>query len=134
MSAVQNLSYALVQIAHNFGAVAAVGGSLAAARFHAQDKRNVLAKIALIGLAVQAASGALFGAVSHFYYGRFPDISGIALLALEIKIACVIAGCALLSAVLFMKRMQAHRQLLFVASSLLAVTALAAAAVLRWYS
>lgn len=132
MSAAQNLSYALVQVLHNFGAVAAVGGSLAAARFPAQYR--IPAAIALAGFATQGASGALFGAVSHYYYGRFPDISGVAMLALQIKIACVIAGCALLSASLFATRMSAHRQGLLVTSSLLSMTALVCAALLRWFS
>ena len=132
MSAAQNLSYALVQVLHNFGAVAAAGGSLAAVGF--PERRTRMAKIALAGLATQGASGALFGAVSHYYYGRFPDISGIAMQALEIKIACVIAGCLLLSAWLFTDRIRDYGTSVCTAALLLSTTALAAAAVLRWFS
>src|SRR4030067_857263 len=60
--------------------------------------RYKLAWVMLLGWAVQAASGAGFGAVSFLYYGELPDIHGIAIAALVIKIACA-AGGFLLAAV-----------------------------------
>ncbi len=89
MSATQNLTYAVVQVLHNFGAVATVGGSLAAIRFRDGVTRKKLAALALGGWATQAASGAAFGGVSYYFYNRLPDISGVAADALVIKMrAC----------------------------------------------
>lgn len=136
MSVAQNLSYAIVQVAHNFGALAAVGGSLAAVKFRGVDTRKKLAWLALAGWGTQALSGVAFGAVSYYFYHRLPDIAGIALAALVIKMACVAIGFLLLAAYLFrgadwpVARMNAA----WIASSALAVGALTAAAFLRWFS
>lgn len=136
MSATQNLAYSVVQTVHNFGAVAAVGGTLAAVKFRSIDIRKTLARLALAGLATQAASGAAFGAVSYFFYHRFPDIAGIAILALAIKIFCVIIGFLWLAAYLFQgcNWTAAKTNVMWIALSLLTVTALTAAAFLRWFS
>lgn len=136
MSFTQNLAYSVVQIAHNFGAVAAVGGALGALKFRGVDTRKTLAKIALAGLAIQALSGAAFGAVSYFFYHQFPDIAGIAFAALIIKILCVIAGFLLLTFYLFRSKhwtVTGMNAAWFALSALIA-TALVAAAVLRWFS
>ena len=66
MSVAQNLSYAMVQVVHNFGAVATVGGSLAAIKFRDPHRRKLLARTTLGGWVTQAASGAAFGGVSYF--------------------------------------------------------------------
>lgn len=136
MSATQNLAYSLVQVAHNFGAVAAVGGSLAALRFRSLDTRRNLAKLALAGWGTQGASGAAFGAVSYYYYHQFPDITGIATVALAIKMVCVAIGFLLLATYLFRSGnwTAAKMNAVWIASSALAVTALSAAAFLRWFS
>ena len=136
MSATQNLAYAAIQVAHNFGAVAVAGGSLAAVRFRSMDTRRKLAWLALAGWGTQAVSGAAFGAVSYYFYHRFPDISGVATTALEIKMACVAIGFLLLAAYLFRSNNwgMARMNTLWIASSALAVTALASAAFLRWFS
>lgn len=136
MSATQNLAYALVQVAHNAGAVAAVGGSLAAFKLRSADARRWLGKVVLAGLMVQGLSGAAFGAVSYFFFHHFPDIAGIAIAALAVKIICVILGCLLLAAYLFLgKDWTAGRiNAVWIASSALAATALIAAAFLRWFS
>ena len=54
--------------------------------------RKPLAWVMLVGWAAQAASGGAFGGVSWLYYGRFPDIHGIAVAALLIKMVCAAAG------------------------------------------
>lgn len=136
MSATQNLAYAVVQVAHNFGAVAAVGGSLAALKSRGADTRKGLAKLALAGWGTQAASGAAFGAVSYYFYHQFPDIAGIAVVALVIKMVCAAIGFVLLATYLFRSAnwTTARMNAVWIASSALAVTALSAAAFLRWFS
>jgi len=136
MSVAQNLSYSIVQVAHNFGAVAVVGGSLSAVMFRAVETRKLLAWLVFAGWGTQAFSGATFGAVSYYFYHQFPDISGVALDALIVKIVCVAIGFLLLATYLFgssnwtIGRMNS----VWVTSSMLAITALSAAAVLRWFS
>ena len=80
----ENLAYAVVQVVHNFGAAAVVGGALAARWLAAPDVRRQrqLAWLVLAGWAAQAGSGALFGAISLHYYGQFPDLHGTAVAAL----------------------------------------------------
>ena len=136
MSAAQNLSYSVIQVVHNFGAVATVGGSLIAARLRDEVVRRRLAKLVLTGWVTQAVSGATFGMVSYYYYHQFPDISGIAIDALGIKMVCVTLGMLLLTAYLWQS---AHwtdqgRNKAWTSSSVLAVTAISAAAFLRWFS
>lgn len=144
----QNATYALVQVAHNFGAVAVVGGPLFAlwpARpppaLHA--RRRLLALV-LAGWALQAASGAAFGATSYVWYGALPDIHGPAVVALAVKVGCAIVGF-LLAAVWLRRESPAAAVALHGSDDaagrrgwgwLLAfgATALTAAAVLRWFS
>ena len=134
----QNLAYALTQVAHNFGAVAVAGGAVFArwpAR-QARDTRRRLAWLVLAGWALQAASGAGFGAVSYAYYGRFPDIHGIAVAALLTKMACAAAGLVLGAAYLKLESgwPEARRDAAWTGLAALAAAALAAAAFLRWFS
>lgn len=133
----EDLSYALIQVAHNFGAVAVVGGSAAALWFVTDDVlRRRLAWLAAIGWAVQGASGASFGATSYYYYGEFPDIHGLALAALLIKMACAAAGFVL--AVLYIRSArdwtEQRRRTVWHSIFGLGVVALTAAAFLRWFS
>lgn len=134
----QNLSYAAVQLVHNFGAVAVVGSAIYALGPGSKlaGVHKPLAWIMLGGWAAQAASGAAFGGVSWFYYGRFPDIHGIAVGALLIKLACAAAGILLVTAYLHRGGGWAERarQAIWRALAVLAVTALTAAAFLRWFS
>ena len=85
---------------------------------------------------VSVNSGAGFGAISFAYYGQFPDIHGIALAALYLKIACAVGGIAL--AVLFLRYQAAwpspRSAAVWRGLLVLGVTALAAAAFLRWFS
>lgn len=134
----QNLSYAAVQVVHNFGAATVVGSPLAAltlAREHL-DMQRKLAWLVLAGWVAQLASGAGFGAVSFYNYGKFPDLHGIAVAALAIKVAC--AGLALFL-LLAMIRTGANwtgkgRHRAWHALTGLGATALTAAAFLRWFS
>src|SRR2546428_2787020 len=91
-----SLVYTGVQILHNFGAVAVVG-SPAVAWWFARDNPAAQCRLAwllVIGWAAQGASGAGFGMTSYFLKGQLPEISGVALIALVAKIACVTCGFA----------------------------------------
>ena len=134
----QNLAYALVQLVHNFGAVAVVGGAVAARWLvrdaHATQRR--LAWLVLGGWLAQAASGAGFGAVSYHFYGQFPDIHAIARSALFIKLGCA-AGGVLLAAVSLQRAtgwQPARRASVWTLLLALGVTALSSAAFLRWFA
>ena len=134
----ENLNYALVQLVHNFGAAAVVGFPVLALYISGQAS-SVQRKFAwIVGLswAVQAMSGAGFGVVSYYYYQVFPDLHGVAFTALLIKILCAAGGIYIAAKYLRQsaawtpkQRRNAWRLL-----SLLGVTALAAAAFLRWYA
>lgn len=132
----QSLSYAAIQIVHNFGAVAVVGSAFLALWPGLVGMRKPLAWIMLAGWVAQAASGGAFGGVSWLYYGRFPDIHGIAVAALLIKMACAAAGFMLAAAYIHCgigwseRAQQASWRVL----ASLAATALTAAAFLRWFS
>jgi hypothetical protein len=135
----QNLAYALIQLLHNFGAAAVLGGA-AAARWllatMAIPARRRLAGLVFAGWLLQAASGAGFGAVSYAYYHQLPDLSGIAFAALLLKMTCAASG-ALLAAT-YLARMDrwppARHDAAWSALVALAATALAAAAFLRWFA
>lgn len=134
----QNLSYAVIQVVHNFGAVAVVG-SAACALWLGPGRawmRKPLAWIMLLGWAAQAASGGAFGGVSWLYYGRFPDIHGIAVAALLIKMACAAAGFMLAAAYLYrgIGWSERARQTAWYTLAALAATALTSAAFLRWFA
>ena len=137
MSMAQNTLYAAVQVAHNFGAVAAVGGSAAGWALKDPARRRTLARITAAGWLTQALSGAGFGAVSYAYYHRFPDLGEIPIGALVIKMSCVATALALFAFyILWARRRAGETRATFVwpVSLLLSVTALTAAAVLRWFS
>jgi hypothetical protein len=134
----QDLGYALTQVAHNLGAVGVVAAA-AVASYPALAPRELhrrLAWLALAGWTVQGASGATFGAISYANYGRLPDIHGIAVAALLLKMACAAVGFSLAGLLLARgsgwsdaARQRCSRSLLA-----LALTALTAAAFLRWFS
>ncbi len=129
----QNLAYAIDQVMHNFGAVTVTGGALAGVLIDDAASRRRLAWVVLAGWGTQIASGTLFGLVSYSFYHHFPDISGIAQVALMVKISCAAAGFLLAAA--YLRRMVAWPEkwtwrLLFA----LAVIALSGAAFLRWFS
>lgn len=134
----QSMDYALIQVAHNFGAVAVVSGPLLAL-VRPQPRPDIHRKLAwlvLAGWSVQGVSGGAFGAVSFYFYGHFPDIHGIAIAALLIKIACASSGIVLM--VYYLRRankwsarmMRRAWRRMFT----LGAIALTAAAFLRWFS
>lgn len=134
----QNLAYALVQLAHNFGAVAVTGGAVAGwliERRAAQQPRG-LGWLILAGWGLQAASGAGFGLVSLAYYGHFPDLHGVAVAALAVKLSC--ATVALILGIFVLKFSgdwpTARRRQSWAALVGLAALALSAAAFLRWFA
>jgi len=134
----QNLAYALVQLAHNFGAVAVTGGAVAAWMIHRRDaaQPTALVWLVLAGWTLQAASGAGFGLISFAYYGKFPDLHGVAIVALVVKLSCATAGLVL--SMLLLKFAggwsAARRRDIWSALVGLAATALSAAAFLRWFA
>lgn len=132
----QSLAYALTQVAHNFGAVAVVGGAVFAGRPWTAPPRRGGVWLILGGWLLQAVSGAGFGAISFAYYGQFPDIHGIAVAALSLKVACAIVGIALAIGTLrYAAAWSARRRAAAAAGQiLLGVAALTAAAFLRWFS
>lgn len=134
----ENLYYALTQLIHNFGAAAVLGGAFFA-RWPARATpahAHSIAWLVFAGWAAQAASGATFGIVSYASYGQFPDIHGVAIVALLIKMAST--ATALLLAVWYLTSaagwVDARRDAVWRALLALAATALTAAAFLRWYS
>lgn len=134
----QNLAYALAQIVHNFGAVAVTGGAAAALLLLRAGSAipRWLGGLVLTGWAMQIASGAGFGAISYFYYGRFPDLHGIAVAALGIKMVCAASGLIAAAACVrhAARWSAARRRIVWTVLVTLAATALSAAAFLRWFS
>lgn len=134
----ENLAYTGVQLAHNFGAVA-VAVSAAAAVWLVPDNASLqrkLAKLMAMGWVVQGASGALFGAVSYGFYGKLPDIKGIAIAALAIKIVSAVIGFVLVMG--YLEKAGAwsakQRHATWRVLGVFAFIPLVAAAFLRWFS
>ena len=133
----QNLSYALTQVVHNFGAAAVTGGAVAALWMAPRpEPGRALAWLVLSGWTAQMVSGAAFGAISFYYYGQLPDLSAVALLALEIKLACAVSGFALSIFYLFHAagRTESWHHSAWLILTILAAMALTSAAFLRWFS
>jgi len=134
----QNLIYALIQVIHNFGAVTVVGTAASAlwlVRGNAAVQ-NRLALLAAVAWAIQFASGLLFGITTYYFDHHLPDIHGIAVDALLVKVSCAIAGFVLAVAYVRLnsgwtltRQLLAWRILL-----VLGVIALPSAAFLRWFS
>jgi hypothetical protein len=134
----QNLAYALTQVIHNFGAVAVVGGAATALWLTPRQPvlERSLAWLVALAWVAQIISGVSLGAISFYYYGRFPDISGIATAALAIKITSAVIGFFL--AVFYLLRAarwpDATCRRIWQVLTGLGVIALTAAAFLRWFS
>lgn len=134
------LVYALVQAVHNLGAVAVVASPAVALGSRGRGERaesseRRLAWILLAAWGLQAASGAGFAAASYGLKGALPEVTGVALAALVIKMAATAAGFTLGAALLRVRRLASGRPRA-VAWGLalgLALAALTAAAPLRWY-
>jgi hypothetical protein len=133
----ENLAYALTQVVHNFGAVAVLGGAMFALWPTPRlEYGRTFAWLILIAWGTQIASGGLFGVTSFYYYGETPDLSGIAMAALAIKVAAAITGFLL--AALYLLRGREWSRLsvkrTFRRLAALGAVALTAAAFLRWFS
>lgn len=88
------------------------------------------------GWVAQIVSGTLFGLVSLYFYSQLPDIHGIAIVALIVKIVCAITALVLTALSLRARDLYADRRATITWQILaaLAIVALTAAAFLRWYS
>ncbi len=132
----QSLAYALVELAHNFGAVAVTGGAVAGWMVRRDPPPRALVWLVLAGWSLQAASGAGFGLISLAWYGQFPDLHGVAVVALVVKLGC--ASAALVLSLLLVKFTgtwsAARRTGVWGTLVGLAATALSAAAFLRWFA
>ena len=133
-----DFAYALVQVLHNFGA-ALVVGSPAAAWWLARDNFPVqvkLARLMALAWAVQAISATGFALTSFLSRGQLPEIGGVALAALGIKVICAATGFVLAAAypVLAKNWPWEKRAILWKILFVLAATALTAAAFLRWFA
>lgn len=134
----QNLSYALVQVAHNFGAASVFGASVFALwpMRQGRPERRRLMWVIFVAWAAQMLSGIGFGVTSYRYYGQLPDIHGPAIVALGIKVIAAMAGFGLaglyLARAAFWNDVRAAGAFRLIA--FLSIIALSAAAFLRWYS
>ena len=134
----EDLSYAVVQVVHNFGAVAVVGGAIFALYPATQTAatHRKLTWLVGFGWAAQAMSGMGFAAVSYHFYDKLPDIHGIAMAALLIKMLCAVSGLSI--AILYLRYSATlaidRRHLAWQLLSALGIIALTAAAFLRWFS
>jgi hypothetical protein len=132
-----NFLYTCVQLVHNFGAVTVVGCPAMAlwlGNDHQATQRRV-AWLMVLGWAAQGASGAGFGITSIYLKGQIPDVTGVALAALLVKISCALTGFILAAVYLrYGSGWSSRNQSLLRQTMLgLAVTALSGAAFLRWY-
>lgn len=134
----ENLVYALTQVIHNFGAVAVVGGAFFALKAkpdQAQLKR-CMAWLVLIAWGAQGLSGMIFGGVSLYFYGEFPDLHAVAIVALAIKVLCAIIGFVVAAYYLrgAAQWSEKGRHRAWHTLTGLGAIALTAAAFLRWFS
>jgi len=131
------LIYTCVQALHNLGAVAVVASPVLAlgraGRDGAFERR--LAWTLLLAWGLQAASGAGFAAASYGLKGALPEVTGVALVALVVKLTATATGFALAAGLLGLRRLASPRPRAIAWSVCLgvAVAALLAAAPLRWY-
>lgn len=130
-----NFVYAIIQIAHNFGASIVIGGSFFS-YWLPNLTRKKLAWAVLIGWLIQGLSGAGFGVTSYVFHGHLPEIHGIAMISLFIKIICTVIGLILSMSVIFKREtwVEKNRNLIWGSMFTAAATALFAAAILRWFS
>jgi len=133
----ENLAYALVQVLHNFGAAAVLGGAVFALWPASRlESGRAFGALVLVAWGVQIASGGLFGLTSLAYYGETPDLSHIAMAALIVKVAAAIGGFVLAATYLLRGSAwtRAGVRRTFLGLAALATLALTAAAFLRWFS
>jgi len=131
------LVYALVQAGHNLGAVLVVASPAVALGLQgrAPGLERRLAWALLAAWALQAASGAGFAAASLGLKGQLPEVTGVALVALAVKLAATAGGLALAAALLWRRGLAGARPrtVAWAVGLGLSLAALTAAAPLRWY-
>lgn len=131
-----NLVYAVIQLIHNLGAATIVAAPALA--WHGELNEHAIVRrfsaVAALGWTTQIASGAGFGIASHYIKGQLPEIGGVALIALFIKVACAVGGL-IISTVILRTAGQGENvnSDLWIVMAALGVIALSAAAFLRWY-
>lgn len=132
----ENAIYAGVQIAHNFGAAGVAATPIAALWFREAQPGLLrpLAWLTFIAWLVQAASGLGFGTVSYFMEGELPEIHHVALAALVVKIFCAVSALTLLAVHFLRRGGEPPGAVIWRSLCALGLTALTAAAVLRWFS
>lgn len=133
----ENLAYALIQVVHNFGAAAVLGGAaLALWPTFRREYGRTFAWLVFLAWGTQIASGIAFGLTSFYYYGETPDLSNIAMAALAIKVAAASSGFLLAGSYLVRGREWPPLSVkhTFQGLAALAAIALTAAAFLRWFS
>lgn len=134
----ENLTYAITQVVHNFGALAVVGGALVGLKTNSEQQKlkHAMAWTVFIGWAAQGSSGLIFGGISLLFYGETPDLHATAMYALILKGVCAASGALL--ALMYISKAKSWsvngRQGAWRALTGLGVTALTAAAFLRWFS
>lgn len=132
-----DFAYSVVQVWHNFGAIAVVGSPAAAWLWTREQCTvpNTLAWLTVSGWIVQTLSGIGFGLTSYFSRGELPEIEGVALFALYIKMGCAIGGFFVstyyLKAVL--KRRERMQSWIWPCLLVVGTVALTCAAFLRWF-
>jgi hypothetical protein len=132
----QNLLYALIQSIHNIGAVVIVGVG-AYGLFLAPDRyKTTLAVIQSITWSLQGLSGGIFGLTTLYFYHQLPDIHGVAIWALMVKIVCVILGCCIATSYALWNEYFSSKvkKLCWILMFSLGNIALSSAAFLRWFS
>lgn len=131
----ENILYAAVQVAHNFGAAAVTGLPIAALWFApARPTLRKMAWLTLLAWLTQGASGAGFGTVSFLMEGQLPQIHYVAWAALGVKIVCAALAITLLAINLLAPVEEAPDNRTWAGLAILGITALTCAAVLRWFS
>jgi len=132
-----DIVYVLVQAVHNLGAVAVAASPAVALglRGSAPPIERRLAWTLLAAWGLQAASGAGFAAASYGFKGQLPEVAGVALAALAVKVAATVLGFGLAALLLWTGRLTRRRSraAAWAACLGLAVVALSSAAVLRWF-
>ena len=133
----ENLIYTWVQRVHNFGAVAVIDSPAATLSLSRQNQivRSKLAWLMLLGWLAQGASGVGFALTSYTMKGALPEVTGIALGALVLKVECTFIGTVLKEFYLATRlRWSAAREhKMWQLMLLMTVSAITTAAFLRWY-
>ena len=132
----QNLLYALIQSVHNLGAVTIVAVSAYGLFFSLGRYKRLLAAVLSLAWGVQGVTGATFGLTTFYYYHQLPDIHGVAIVALVIKVICVALGFSVAAIYTFWysEISPALDRMLWALLFFLGLLALSSAAFLRWFS